>query len=168
MREKDKVNDERKREKKNEREWEVSCFLFLVDNKGHFWKIKCFISFFSICRLSLGVGFKYETYEDLLSIFGPSWAQNTILPINKPVFFFLQLNSKLSSHYSQLTRGVCASNLFNPFTPIWFLHLNFIFFSLVFFYFFYIFAISLWVFVLAGYNYGVEGWSWVWPLLQEN
>ena len=55
--------------------------------------------------------------------------------INKPVFFFLQLNSKLSSHYSQLTRGVCASNLFNPFTPIWFLHLNFIFFPWSFFYF---------------------------------
>ena len=46
MREKDKVNDEREREKKNEREWEVSCFLFLVDNKGHFRKIKCFISSF--------------------------------------------------------------------------------------------------------------------------
>ena len=80
MREKDKVNDEREREKKNEREWEVSCFLFLFDNKGHFRKIKCFISFFSICRLSLGVGFKYQTYEDLLSIFEPTWAQNTILP----------------------------------------------------------------------------------------
>ena len=80
MREKDKVNDEREREKKNEREWEVSCFLFLFYNKGYFRKIKCFISLFSICRLSLGVGFKYETYEDLLSIFGLSWAQNTILP----------------------------------------------------------------------------------------
>ena len=90
--------------------------------------------------------------------------------INKPVFFFLQLNSKLSSHYSQLTGGVCASNLFNPFTPIWFLHLNFIFFSLVFFYFLfiYIFAISLWVFVLAGYDNGVEGWSWVWSLIEED
>ena len=55
--------------------------------------------------------------------------------INKPVFFFLQLNSKLSSHYSQLTGGLCASNLFNPFTPIWFLHLNFIFFPWSFFYF---------------------------------
>ena len=83
MREKDKVNDEREREKKNEREWKVSCFLFLFDNKGHFRKIKCFISFFSICRLSLGVGFQYETYEDLLLIFGPSWAQNTILPKKK-------------------------------------------------------------------------------------
>ena len=81
MREKDKVNDEREREKKNEREWEVSCFLFLFYNKGYFRKIKCFISLFSICRLSLGVGFKYETYEDLLSIFGLSWAQNKILPI---------------------------------------------------------------------------------------
>ena len=80
MREKDKVNDEREREKKNEREWEVSCFLFLFDNKGHFRKIECFISFFSICKLSLGVGLKYGTYEDLLLIFGPSWAQNTILP----------------------------------------------------------------------------------------
>ena len=55
-------------------------FFILFDNKGHFRKIKCCISFFSIYRLSLGVGFKYETYEDLLSIFGPSWAQNTILP----------------------------------------------------------------------------------------
>ena len=59
----------------------VSCFLFLFDNKGHFRKIECFISFFSICKLSLGVGLKYGTYEDLLLIFGPSWAQNTILPI---------------------------------------------------------------------------------------
>ena len=83
--------------------------------------------------------------------------------IKKPVFFFVQLNSKLSSHCSQLTRGVCASDLFNPFTPMWFLHLNFIFFSLVFLYYFlffifyYVFAISLWVFVLVGYDYGVEG-----------
>ena len=45
-------------------------FFFFFDNKGHFRKIKCFISFFSICRLSLDVGFKYETYEGLLSIFG--------------------------------------------------------------------------------------------------
>ena len=59
----------------------VSCFLFLFDNKGHFRKIECFISFFSICKLSLGVGLKYGTYEDLLLIFGPSRAQNTILPL---------------------------------------------------------------------------------------
>ena len=91
MREKDKVNDEREREKKNEREWKVSCFLFLFNNKGYFRKIKCFISFFSICRLSLGVGFKYETYEDLLSIFGPNWAQNTILPKIKASTYVFQL-----------------------------------------------------------------------------
>ena len=63
--------------------------------------------------------------------------------IKKPVFFFVQLNSKLSSHCSQLTRGVCASDLFNPFTPMWFLHLNFIFFSLVFLYYFLFFIMYL-------------------------
>ena len=71
----------KEREKKRMKEsGKLVVFFFFLTIKGHFWKIKCFISFFSICRLSLGVGFKYETYEDLLSIFGPSWAQNTILP----------------------------------------------------------------------------------------
>ena len=35
-----------------------------------------------------GGGGSTETYEDLLSIFGPSWAQNTILPTS---FFFIFL-----------------------------------------------------------------------------
>ena len=58
-------------------------FFFFLTIKGIFGKLNVSYPFFSICRLSLGVGFKYETYEDLLSIFGPSWAQNTILPKKK-------------------------------------------------------------------------------------
>ena len=77
MREKDKVNDEREREKKNEREWEVSCFLFLFDNKGHFRKIKYFISFFLIYRFSLGVGFMKIFYQFL----GPAGPKTQFSPL---------------------------------------------------------------------------------------
>ena len=80
----------------------VSCFLFLFDNKGHFRKIECFISFFSICKLSLGVGLKYGTYEDLLLIFGPSWAQNTILP---KIYMEGQKCEKSSPPHSYLVFG---------------------------------------------------------------
>ena len=47
-------------------------FFFFLTIKGIFGKLNVSYPFFSICRLSLDVGFKYETYEDLLAIFGPS------------------------------------------------------------------------------------------------
>ena len=58
-------------------------FFFLIASKGHFWKIKHFISFYLIFTLFLGVGLKYATYMDQILIFGSSWAQNTIFPKRK-------------------------------------------------------------------------------------
>ena len=55
-------------------------FFFTLASKGHFWHIINCIAFLSILRLCLGVGLNSVTYMDHLLIFGPSWAQNTILP----------------------------------------------------------------------------------------
>ena len=73
MREKDKVNDKREREKENEREWKVSCFFFLFDSQGHFRKFSKVMSFKSIFTHPLGFGLKYKGYEDLGPIFKPKW-----------------------------------------------------------------------------------------------
>ena len=53
---------------------------FLIPSQGHFRNIINGISFLSILRLYLGGGLNFVRYMDHLLIFGPSWAQNTILP----------------------------------------------------------------------------------------
>ena len=58
----------------------ILFFFFTLASKGHFWHIINCIAFVSILRLCLGVGLNSVTYMDHLLIFGPSWAQNTILP----------------------------------------------------------------------------------------
>ena len=59
-------------------------FFFTLASKGHFRHIINCIAFLSILRLCLGVGLNSVTYMDHLLIFGPSWAQNTILPKEIP------------------------------------------------------------------------------------
>ena len=45
-------------------------FFFLIGSKGHFWKVKNFLSF-SIFTLSLGLVLKFRTYMDQSLIFWP-------------------------------------------------------------------------------------------------
>ena len=68
---------------------------YFISLKGNIWKFERYIGLLTSYIISIN----YISYIDEMLFFGPSWAQNTIVPKLKPLFLN---SSSMIMNYNQL------------------------------------------------------------------